>query len=287
MGKLKDRMAADMELRAYRPGTRDNYLRCAKKFAAHFMTSPAEMGEEQIREYLLHLLREEKVGPSAVKMSVAALKFLYTHTLERPEEVMRIPWPKAPKPLPDILSGTEVSRLLESLRSLKHRMIAMTAYGAGLRVSEVCKLEVGDIDSDRMLIHVRDGKRGRDRYVMLAERLLLCLRTYWKETSPPGPYLFPGGRPDGHIGDAAVQIAVRKAAKDAGISKRVTPHVLRISFATHLLETGSDIRTIQMLLGHGSIRTTEHYVRVSKAHVGRVKSPLDLLGTEEGKTRLG
>jgi site-specific recombinase XerD len=287
MGKLKEKMTEDLELRCYKPGTCYNYLLSAKNFAAHYMTSPAEMGEEEIREYLLYLLRDKKVGPSAVKMSVAALKFLYTHTLERPEEVVRIPWPKAPKPLPTILSGTEVSRLLESLRSLKHRMMAMTAYGAGLRVSETCRLQVGDIDSDRMLIHVRDGKRGRDRYVMLPKRLLLCLRTYWKEARPPGPYLFPGARPDGHIGVSAAQKAVRKAARDAGISKRVTPHVLRASFATHLLETGSDIRTIQVLLGHGSIRTTERYTRVSKAHVGRVKSPLDMLGTEEANKKLG
>jgi integrase/recombinase XerD len=287
MGKLKDRMAEDLELRAYRPGTCDSYLRCAEKFAGHFMRSPADMGEEEIREYLLYQMREKKVGPSAMKMSVAALKFLYTHTLDRPEEVARIPWPKAPKPLPTILSGTEVSRLLESLRSLKHRMIAMTAYGGGLRVSETCRLQVGDIDSDRMLIHVRDGKRGRDRYVMLPQRLLLCLRTYWKEARPPGPHLFPGARPDGHLGVSAARQALRKAARDAEISKRVTPHVLRASFATHLLETGTDIRTIQVLLGHGSIRTTERYTRVSKAHVGRVKSPLDLLGTEEANNKLG
>jgi len=287
MGKLKDRMAEDMDLRAYRPNTCLKYLYCAKNFAAHYMKSPAEMGETQIREYLLYLIREKKAGPSTVKLSVAALKFLYTHTLSRPEEVVNIPWPKAPKPLPTILSGTEVSRLLESYRSLKHRMIAMTTYGSGLRVSETCCLQVGALDSDRMLIHIRDGKRGRDRYVMLSERLLLWLRTYWKEARPPGPYLFPGNDPDSHLKASTVRNAMHKATRDAGISKRVTPHMLRISFATHLLETGSDIRTIQMLLGHGSIRTTERYTLVSKAHVGRVKSPLDLLGTEEGKEKLG
>ncbi len=287
MGKLKDRMAADMELRAYRPSTHQEYLRCAKNFAAHYMKSPAEMGEDQIREYLLYLIREKKAGPSTVKMSVAALKFLYTHTLERPEEVVRIPWPKVLKPLPTILSGTEVSRLLESFHSLKHRMIAMATYGAGLRISETCRLQAGDLDSDRMLLHVRNGKRGRDRYVMLPKRLLLWLRTYWREARPPGPGLFPGRDPNGHIGADAVREAIRKATEDAGISKRVTPHVLRHSFATHLLETGTDIRTIQALLGHGSIRTTEHYLRVSKAHIGRVESPLDKLGTEESKEKLG
>ena len=283
MGELKEKMAADLELRCYRPDTVKMYLRLSERFAGHFMRSPAEMGEEEIRSYLLHLLRDKKAGPSVVKMSVAALKFLYTHTLNRPEEVVRIPWPRTPKPLPDILSGTEVSRLLENVRSLKHRMIMMTAYGAGLRVGEACSLKAGDIDSKRMLIHIRDGKRGRDRYLMLPKRLLLCLREYWKIARPPGDWLFPGRDPNGHIGKSAVADAVRKAAHQAGIAKRVTPHVFRHSFATHLLETGTDIRTIQVLLGHGSIRTTERYVKVSRAHVGRTKSPLDLLGTKKGK----
>lgn len=282
MGELKEKMADDLVLRAYRPSTVGIYLRQAERFAEYFTKSPDDMGELQIREYLLHLFRDEKAGPSAVKMSVAALKFLYTHTLNKPEEVVRIPWPKTRRPLPDILSGTEVSCLLESVRSLKHRMIAMTAYGAGLRVNEVCALKTGDIDSKRMLIHIRDGKNRRDRYVMLSTRLLLCLREYWKAVKPPGDWLFPGRTHNGHIGAGAVREAMRKAAADAGISKKVTPHLLRHAFATHLLETGSDIRTIQVLLGHGSIRTTERYVKVSRTHVRRVKSPLDLLGTKEG-----
>jgi site-specific recombinase XerD len=241
------------------------------------------MGEKEIREYLLHMVRERKVGPSTLKMSVAALKFLYSQTLNRPEEVIRIPWPRVPKPLPVILSGSEVERLLQSVRSLKHRMIIMTAYGSGHRVGEACSLQIGDIDSKRMLIHIRAGKRKRDRYVMLPKRLLLCLREYYKTFRPVGPWLFPGRSPGTHISKKAVGEALRSAAKSAGISKRVTPHVLRHSFATHLLETGSDIRTIQVLLGHGSIRTTERYVKVSKSHVARVKSPLDLLGREAGQ----
>jgi integrase/recombinase XerD len=281
MGTLKKKMSDDLELRCYKRGTCESYLRCAERFAAHFMRSPAEMGEAEIREYLLE--EKRKAGPGGLKMSVAALKFLYTHTLNRPEEVVRIPWPRTPKPLPDILSGTEVSRLLENVRSLKHRMVMMTAYGTGMRINEVCALKTGDIDSKRMLVHIRDGKRGRDRYVMLPERLLLCLREYWKTERPPGDWLFPGRCPGGHIGADAVRNAVRKASQDAGLTKRVTPHIMRHSFATHLLESGSDIRTIQVLLGHGSIRTTERYVKVSRAHVGRTKSPLDLLGTKRGK----
>jgi site-specific recombinase XerD len=283
MGDLKEKMRADLELRNYRPGTVSTYLRQAERFAEYFDRSPAEMGEEQIREYLLQVIRDKKVGPSTVKMNVAAFKFLYTHTLNRPEEVVRIPWPQTPKPLPDILSGTEVSRLLENVRSIKHRMIMMTAYGTGMRVGKVCSLQPGDIDSKRMLIHIRDAKQRRDRYVMLPDRLLFCLREYWKVVRPPGDWLFPGRKPNSHISKEAVRAAVRKAASQAGITKRVTPHVLRHSFATHLLETGTDIRTIQELLGHGSIRTTQRYVKVSRAHIGRVKSPLDLLGTKEGE----
>lgn len=251
------------------------------------MRSPAEMGEKEIREYLLYQSRERKMGPGGLRNIVAAIKFLYTHTLDRPEEIVKIPWPKAPKPLPDILSGSEVERLLESLHSPKHRMIAMTAYGTGMRVNEVCSLQIGDIDSQRMLIHIRDGKRGRDRYVMLPEQLLLCLREYWKMASPPGPWIFTGGDPKEHIGDSAFRKAISAAAKEAGINKKVSPHALRHAFATHLIDTGSDIRTIQVLLGHGSIKTTARYVQISKKHVEGVKSPLDILGTEKGKKKLG
>lgn len=283
MGKLKERMKEDLELRSYSTRTEDEYLRYAERYAAYFMVSPAKMGEAEVREYLLHVKRDEKVGPATLKGNVAALKFLYTHTLKRPEEVARIPWPKVPRPLPDILSGSEVGCLLTMIRLFHHRVITMTAYGSGLRIGEVCSLKPEDIDSKRMLIHIRDGKRRRDRYVMLPERVLKWLREYWRMARPRSAWLFPGRTPERHISKSAVAEAIRKAAKDSGISKRVTPHVLRHSFATHLLETGTDIRTIQVLLGHHSIRTTERYTHVSKAHVGRVKSPLDLLGTKDGE----
>jgi site-specific recombinase XerD len=283
MGKLKEKMKDDLELRCYKPSTITMYLRQVERFSEHFKKSPSEMGESEIRQYLLYMTRKRKTGPGGLRMSVAALKFLYTHTLDRPEDIVRIPWPKAPRPQPDILSGHEVERLLKSLKSLKHRMIAMTAYGTGMRISEVCSLRIEDIDSSRMLIHIREGKRGRDRHVMLSEKLLLCLRAYWKAAKPSGSWIFTGQDRGGHIGDSAVRKAVATAVKNAGITKRVSPHSLRHAFATHLLDTGADIRTIQVLLGHGSIRTTARYVNVSKAHVGRLKSPLDLLGTEKGK----
>lgn len=283
MGEYRDKMAADLKLRAYRPSTCEIYLRCVRQFVAHFMISPEQLGEKEIREFLLDLLQHKKAGPAALKMHVAAIKFFYTHTLDRPEEVVRIPWPKVPKPLPDILSGSEIEQLLSKVRSIKHRAVLMTAYGAGMRISEACSLHTSDIDSKRELIHIRDGKRGRDRYVMLSQRLLLFLRGYFKLIRPREPYLFPGKNPDRSISDTSVRSALHQAAKALGIRKRVTPHVLRHSFATHLLETGTDIRTIQVLLGHGSIRTTTRYAQVSATHIGRTKSPLDLIGTPEGK----
>ena len=186
MGELKDKMRRDLELRGYRASTLRIYLSEAERFAAYFMTSPRELGEEHIKRYLL--FRKQSGGLSTLKISVAALKFLYIRTLDRPEEVVRIPWPRTPKRLPDILSGSEVSRLLEAIDSLKHRMIIMTAYSTGARISEVCSLKVKDIDSKRMLIHIRDGKRARDRYVMLSERFLVYLRQYWKTQRPRGQW---------------------------------------------------------------------------------------------------
>ena len=283
MGELKERMKGDLELRCYSKETAENYLQYSQKFATYYGISPSKMGEAEVRAYLLYLKRDKKAGPATLKGNVAALKFLYIHTLKRPEEVASIPWPKVPRPLPDILSGSEVGCLLTSIHLFHHRVITMTAYGSGLRIGEVCSLAPGDIDSKRMLIHIRDGKRQRDRFVMLPARVLLWLREYWRLARPKSDRLFPGQDPKQHISREAVAEAMWKAAKEAGITKRVTPHILRHSFATHLLETGTDIRTIQVLLGHNSIRTTERYTHVSKAHVGRVKSPLDLLGTKEGE----
>jgi len=248
------------------------------------MRSPTEMGEPQLRDYLLHLVNEKKVSPATHHMYVASLKFLYKTTLDRPEEVAKIPWPKVPRTLPDILSGEEVDCLLHSVHSVKHRAILMSAYGAGLRISEACCLKRSDIDSKRMLLHIRHAKNSKDRYVTLSERLLPFLRYYWKVTRPPGEYLFPGRNPGGHISDDAVRWALRKAVAEAGLTKRITPHSLRHGFATHLLELGEDIRTVQQLLGHASIQTTARYTKVTAKHLGRIKSPLDLLGTKKGKT---
>jgi site-specific recombinase XerD len=246
------------------------------------MRSPAEMGEREIRDFLL-ALSFEQASPETLKMHVAALKFLYGTTLRRPEEIVALPWPKVPHRLPDILSGTEVDALLGAVEPLLHRAVVMTAYGTGLRIREACSLRIDDIDSKRKLIHVREGKRGRDRYVMLPDRLRDFLRLYWRQVRPSGPYLFPGQKPARPITPHAVRNALAKGIGKAGIKKRVTMHALRHGFATHLLEGGTDIRIIQALLGHASIRSTMRYTRVTTKHVGRVVSPLDILGTDKAR----
>lgn len=283
MGQLRDKMAADLKLKGFSGSTQDCYLRCARHFAAHYMRSPAEMGETEIRGFLKYLLEEKHVKPATHRMYVASLSFLYKTTLDRPEVMARIPWPKVPKKLPDILSGTEVEKVLRAVVSIKHRAILLTAYGAGLRISEACSLRVTDIDSKRGLIHVRKGKGDKDRYVMLARRLLMALREYWKKVRPERPYLFPGGKPGTSISTGAVERVLAAAVVESGMKKRVTPHTLRHAFATHMLELGTDIRIVQVLLGHSSVQTTAIYTQVSAAHVGRTTSPLDVLGKEEGK----
>lgn len=279
MGKLADRMTEDLVLRRFTPSTIYRYMRCARAFVRYHMRSPDEMGEAEVRAFLLHLARERKLGPAGQKTHVAALKFLYKVTLQRPEVTATIPWPKTPQALPAILSGDEMDSLLDAVASIKYRAIIMTAYGCGLRISEACRLQLADVDSHRMLIHVRNAKGARDRYVTLGQRVLFLLRRYWREERIKGPQLFPGCKQNVAVSPSAVRNALQMAARSAKISKRVTPHCLRHSFATHLLELGTDLRVIQMLLGHRSIRSTVRYVRVTDKHVARVTSPVDVLGT--------
>lgn len=281
MGALYQKMERDLTLRNYAEGTKRNYLRKSWKFVQHFKRPPAEMGLPEIESFLASLL-ERKASPEMLKLYTASIKFLYGVTLDRPEVAAKIPWPRVPIRLPDVLSGTEVERLLGLVDQLKYRVILTVVYGAGLRIGEACRLRVEDIDSKRRLIHVRRGKRGKDRFVMLSQRLLEVLREYWRLAQPAGPFLFPGAKPNSPMSKAAVRLALKFAVARAGIRKQITLHLLRHSFATHLLETGTDIRVIQMLLGHSSIRTTARYAQVSQRHVGSVKSPLDLLGTETG-----
>jgi integrase/recombinase XerD len=285
MGQLQTKMLEDLQLRGYAPTTCKEYVRCARSYVAYHMRPPTELGERDVRRFLLYLAQERKVGPATIKMHTAAIKFLYQRTLDRPEVVALVPYIKVPQKLPDILSGSEVDRLLAALESTAYRAIVMTAYGAGLRISEVCPLQVDRLDPKRMLIHVH-GKGGRDRFVALPAQVLTTLRAYWKETRPKGPRLFPGRTPDACISHAAVRVNLKEAALKAGIRKRVTPHVLRHSFATHLLELGTDLRIIQMLLGHRSIRTTVRYTRVTPRLAAATTSPLDV-PAEVRKKKLG
>jgi integrase/recombinase XerD len=277
MGKLHDRMKGDLLLKAYSPHTQSAYLRCARHFASHYMRSPEEMGEKEIRDFLLHLIRDRNASPATLHMYVNALKFLYNITLKRPEAVKEISHPKRPKTLPVILSPEEVLRVFAAIRSVKHKAIIATAYAAGLRISEVCGLRIADIDSQRMRIHVRSGKGKKDRYVMLGETLLALLRQYYQKARPQGEYLFPGYKPHRPICTTAVNQVLRKVVRQAGLSKKVTMHTLRHCFATHLMEAGTDIRILQVLLGHSSIRTTLRYTHITDRLVQKLVSPLDMI----------
>jgi site-specific recombinase XerD len=244
------------------------------------------MGELEVRQFLMHLVETKKASPARRKMYVAALKFLYDVTLRRPEAVAAIPWPRVAHGVPEILSGTEVMRLLDAVESLKYRAVIMTAYGAGLRVSEVCSLQVEDIDSQRMTIRVRHGKGNQARYVPLPERVLFLLRRYWVADRPAKPWLFAGSKPGVPVSEASVRYHLKMAAEKTGLTKRVTPHVLRHTFATHLLELGTDVRVIQMLLGHRSIKSTVRYTRVTSRVLAKTESPVDVLGTRK-QTMIG
>jgi integrase/recombinase XerD len=282
MGRLRDRMIQDLQLAGYSGSTRRIYLLYATKFAQHFGRSPEILGETEVRRFLLHLLDERQLSHDAYRQAYSSLKFLYKITLRRPFDLPCLPRKRSPHPLPKVLSGSEVRRLLETFRSPKYRMVAMTLYGAGLRVSEACRLKCQDIDSKRMLIHVCDAKGHKDRFVTLSRRLLDSLRVYWR-VHRPTDYLFPGKTMEGHIRAESVRAAVHSAAREAGLKKRVTPHLLRHSFATHLLETGTDIAVIRALLGHQDIRATTRYTRVSAGVIARVRAPLDLLEAPEGR----
>lgn len=278
MGEVYDKMLRDLKLKCLAEKTQKEYLRCCAGFVRYHMKSPRELGETAIKEYLAHL-QLKGAGPETLKMNVAGVSFLYKVTLDRPKVVERVPWPKVPHKKPDILSGSELEKVLSKVASLVPAMALMTAYGAGLRVSEACRLRVEDIDSKRGLIHVRLGKGKKDRYVMLASRLLWALRGYWMQVRPEGGWLFPGRKSGTPLTSGAVNKALGEAVRAAKLKKRVTAHTMRHSFATHLHELGTDIRTIQVLLGHASIRTTARYAQVSQKQIAAVKSPLDVLGT--------
>jgi integrase/recombinase XerD len=286
MGELYQKMSQDLAIKNLAERTREQYLRCCCEFVRYHMRSPKVMGLAEVKDYLGRMVCQG-ASPEKLKMHVAGLKFLYGVTLDREKIAEKIPWPKVPHRKPDILSLSEVERLLDAamLASLISAVVAMAAYSAGLRISEACRLRPEDIDSARKLIHVRLGKGGKDRYVMLSECLLEILRAYWVQVRPQGGWLFPGRKAGEPITRGAVAKALHEAATKAKLRKKVTPHLLRHSFATHLLEGGTDIRTIQVLLGHSSIRSTARYTQVSARHIGRVKSPLDKLRVRRVRAR--
>ncbi len=282
MGQLYEKMASDLKLRRYSARTQESYLWCAKRFVRHFMRSPADLGGKEIREFLLYH-HDRGASASTVKMYVATLRFLYGVTLARPAEVQNIPWPRVAQKLPAVIDREHVQTLISSLEPLKYRMVVMTAYGTGLRISEILALEIRDVDGKAGLIHVRHGKGNRPRLVPLPKRLLEALREYWRIEKPRGPLLFPGQAPDKQLCPDTVRRSVHYAAAELGIHRRVTMHAFRHSFATHLLESGEDLRTIQVLLGHRSIRNTTRYLQVSTQHLASVKSPLDTLAVPKPK----
>jgi site-specific recombinase XerD len=272
-------MVSDFELGNYSEGTRERYLSCVRAFAAHFMRSPADLGVEDVRGFLLHLTRVRKISVSQLKMYVAALKFLYGRTLGRPEVVAWIPWPRVRSSLPEVLAPEEVRQILMAIDPALFRALFVTTYATGLRISEVCSLQVEDLDSARGVIRVL-GKRNRERFVPLSERLLVVLRRYYRGERPRGPWLFPQSRGDGHVSPDQARRALELALCTTGLGKRVTPHVLRHSVATHLLEAGTDLRVIQAILGHASIRTTTRYTRVSARLIRSAKDPLEIIEHE-------
>ncbi len=277
MGQLRDRMEQDLILRRLSPATRRNYLLYSRKFVAHYRRNPEELGEREIRDYLLHLIQVEQVSYSTYRQILAALKFLYTVTLARQWEVDRIPFPRhRQKSFPEVLGQEKIVELFAALRRLKYRAVLMTCYAAGLRISEACALRVEDIDSKRMVIRVRYAKGSKQRYTVLSEQLLIVLREYWKAERPP-EWLFPGRGKPPHISPGTVRGVFRKAREQVGLGKWCTPHTLRHSFATHLLESGEELVVIQALLGHSSIKTTTTYTHVRTDHIAKVTSPFDFL----------
>jgi len=276
MTPLRQRMLEDMGIRNFAENTQLSYLQQVSAFARHFGRSPEALGPEQIRAYQVHLIETRKLAPGSVGIATSALRFLYKVTLRRTWAPDDFPLPKKPFRLPIVLSHEEVTRFLESIDSAKHRAILMSCYAAGLRVTEATRLKVTDIDSQRMMLRVDQGKGRKDRYVMLSPRLLDELRAYWRGARPK-TWLFPGDVEGHPITRDAVALACRKAHRSSGIAKPITPHSLRHAFATHLLEAGTDVRRIQLLLGHRSLATTSRYLKIATTTVCATTSPFDLL----------
>jgi site-specific recombinase XerD len=280
MTHLRKIMLEELQRRNYAATTIENYIHAVEEFAKYFRRPPDRLNREHLREYQAYLLRERKLEPRTVKLHVSALRFFFVKTLKRRYLLEDIPFPKVPRRLPIILSVEEVGRLLDSARNLMDRTLLMVLYSTGMRNRELRNLQVKDIDSKAMLIHIQHGKGGRDRYVPLSPKLLETLREYWRWMKPK-TWLFPGtvdgGRADKPITPKVVWDACQSAAERAGLEKHVSAHLLRPSYATHLLEEGADLRTIQFLLGHVDLRHAALYLHLSRRHLQAVANPLDTL----------
>jgi integrase/recombinase XerD len=280
MTRLRKLMFDELERRNYAKSTADAYIHALKEFAAYFHRPPDQLGPEEVSQFQLHLIRDLKLAPLTVKQHIAAVRFFFIRTLKRSFLPGDFCYPKIPMRLPVILSKEEVRKMIDAATTLLHRTLLMTLYSTGVRRAELVSLKVSDIDSDRMVVHIRQGKGGKDRDVPLSPTLLETLREYWR-WKKPRLYLFPGEAKNGsngeHLTSKAVYHAVKGAARRAGIQKNVGPHTLRHSFATHLLESGADLRTIQLLLGHASLNHTTVYLHLSQRHLRACPNPLDEL----------
>ncbi|MBW2257214.1 MAG: site-specific integrase [Deltaproteobacteria bacterium] len=284
MTRLRDRMESDLVLAGKAETTRATYIACVKTFVAHYdQHPPARLGREEVRSFLLHKQQNDGICASTYVVYLAALKFLYGVTLRRPEVTAGIPFPKRKSKPPVVPTTEEVVRILEATPSVYYRTLFLTAYAAGLRGDEVCHLRVEDIDSAAGILHIRHTKGRRPRTLMLGDRLLTALRAYWKAVRPPGPWVFPSrvgrGKPrsDRPVTRKQASAVFRQVRRAAGIDRPVTLHGLRHGFATHLLEAGVDLHTIQVLLGHQHVETTTRYMEVRTDLIRRTPSPLDLL----------
>ena len=281
MSPLRKQMEADMAVRGLAYRTRETYVESVAKLAKFYGRGPDRISEAEVQRFLLHLLEERKLAHSSCNVMASALEFFYRVTLGRRETEFCLPRPKVPARLPQILSREEVARLIEKTSNLKHRTILMTTYAAGLRLSELCHLRVADIDSDRMTLRIEQGKGAKDRYTLLSARLLTELRRYWLAYRP-GRWLFPAARmAEQPMPKKTPHLIYHVAKERAGITKAGGIHALRHAFATHLLEAGVDVHTIQRLMGHDSLSTTARYFHLAQKHLSGTASPLDLLERSE------
>jgi integrase/recombinase XerD len=276
MTPLRQRFIEDMQLRGLAPTTQRSYIHYVADFAKFYNTSPEKLDLEAIRQYEIHLLNERKLSPQSVNTFISSVQFLYTVTLEMPWDKQCFPRVRVAESLPVALAPEEVTRFFDCVTGLKYRAALMLCYGAGLRIAEAAAVKISDIDSKRMLVRVEQGKGKKDSYAMLSPRLLALLRCYWR-VRQPRVWLFPSWRETNHLSVGSLSDACRDASKQCGLAKRITAHTLRHSFATHLLENGTDTRVIQVLLGHSRIDTTARYTKVSAHVIAGTASPLDAL----------